>query len=55
MVVRFLIVLTCRRRRVAARSIKEFRAAFLNVLWGFFSSVCQISQPPNHDVVPGVL
>ena len=36
-VVRFLIVLTCRRRRVAARSIKEFRAAFLNVLWGFFS------------------
>lgn len=55
-VVRFLIVSTRRRhRRVAARSIKEFRAVFLNVLWFFFPSVCQISQPPNHGVVPGVL
>lgn len=36
-VVRFLIVSTRRRhRRVAARSIKEFRAVFLNVLWFFF-------------------
>lgn len=57
MVVRFLIVSTRRRRRrrVAARSIKEFRAVFLNVLWFFFPSVCQISQPLNHGVVPGVL
>lgn len=56
MVVRFLIVTTRRRhRRVAARSIKEFRAVFLNVLWFFFPSVCQISQPPNHGVVPRVL
>lgn len=38
MVVWFLIVSTRRRhRRVAARSIKEFRAVFLNVLWFFFS------------------